>query len=73
MHIDRLAIYKYTRDHEHKKKPLLLENHLVNDESMDAKKIANLLESLAEAWNCNFMDLQIQARFVPTGTDSEEQ
>ena len=67
MYIDRLAIYKYTRDHEHKKKPL------VNDESMDAKKFANLLESLAEAWNCNFMDLQIQARFVPTGTDSEEQ
>ena len=46
---------------------------MVNEESMDVRKLSELLLTLADSWNCRFMDLQIQARFVPQGTDKDKE
>ena len=75
MWIDKLAICKYDTLHNNGKssKKLKLANHLINDESIDAKKFITLLADLRDAWECNYKDVQIQVRFVPEGTDMEDQ
>ena len=76
MWIDKLAIYKYDREYSEpnkKQKPLEMKNHLINDEMMKISKLPTLIESLREAWDSSSDDLQIQVRFVPEGTDREEQ
>ena len=75
MWIDKLAIYKYDTLYNNGKssKKLKLTNHLINDESIDAKKFITLLADLRDAWECNYKDVQIQVRFVPEGTDMEDQ
>tara|TARA_R100000750_G_C2267925_1_gene66325 strand:+ start:174 stop:401 length:228 start_codon:yes stop_codon:yes gene_type:complete len=75
MWIDKLAIYKYDREYTEgkKKKPLKMQNHLINDEMMKISKLSTLIESLREAWDSNDNDIQVQVRFVPAGTEREEQ
>jgi len=76
MWIDKLAIYKYDREYSEpnkKKKPLEMKNHLVNDDMMKISKLESLINSLKESWDCQHDDVQIQIRFVPQGTDREEQ
>ena len=75
MWIDKLAIYKYDREYDEgkKKKPLKMQNHLISDEMMKINKLPTLIESLREAWDSSSDDLQIQVRFVPEGTDRDEQ
>ncbi len=75
MWIDKLAIYKYDIDYNEgkKKKPLKMQNHLINDEMMKISKLESLINSLRESWDCNHSDLQIQVRFVPQGTERDEQ
>ena len=75
MWIDKLAIYKYDIDYNEgkKKKPLKMQNHLISDEMMKISKLPTLIESLREAWDSSSDDLQIQVRFVPEGTDRDEQ
>ena len=75
MWIDKLAIYKYDREYTEgkKKKPLKMQNHLINDEMMKISKLSTLIESLREAWDSNGDDIQVQVRFVPQGTEREEQ
>ena len=62
MWIDKLAIYKYDIDYNEgkKKKPLKMQNHLINDEMMKISKLESLINSLRESWDCNHSDLQIQ-------------
>ena len=75
MYIDKLSVYKFDTDHNFKRKKdnsLIMENHLVNEESMDVRKLAELLLTLGDFCNCIYMDLQIQARFVPQGTDKDK-
>ena len=36
-------------------------------------KLESLVNSLKESWDCNHDDIQVQVRFVPSGTDREEQ
>ena len=75
MWIDYLAIYKYDREYSEgkKKKPLRMQNHLINDEMMKISKLETLINTLKETWDCHNMDVQVQIRFVPCGTDREEQ
>ena len=75
MWIDKLAIYKYDREYDEgkKKKPLRMQNHLINDEIMKISKLESLINSLKEAWDCDHGDIQVQVRFVPQDTDREEQ
>ena len=76
MWIDKLAIYKYDREYSEpnkKLKPLKMQNHLINDEMMKLCKLESLVNSLKEAWDSTSDDVQIQIRFVPSGTDREEQ
>ena len=75
MWIDKLAIYKYDREYSKNKKKttLQMQNHLISDEMMKINKLPTLIESLREAWDSSSDDLQIQVRFVPEGTDREEQ
>ena len=75
MWIDKLAIYKYDIDYNEgkKKKPLKMQNHLINDEMMKISKLESLINSLRESWDCNHSDLQTQDRFVPQGTERDEQ
>ena len=75
MWIDKLAIYKYDREYTEgkKKKPLRMQNHLINDEMMKISKLSTLIESLREAWDSDSDDIQVQVRFVPQGTEREEQ
>ena len=76
MWIDKLAIYKYDREYSEpnkKLKPLEMKNHLVNDEMMKINKLPSLINSLKESWDCDHDDVQVQVRFVPQGTDREEQ
>ena len=75
MYIDRLAIYKYDREYSEgkKQKPLEMQNHLINDEMMKISKLETLINTLKETWDCHNMDVQVQVRFVPCGTDREEQ
>ena len=75
MWINKLAIYKYDREYSEgkKQKPLKMQNHLINDEMMKLCKLESLVNSLKESWDCNFDDIQVQVRFVPQGTDREEQ
>ena len=75
MWIDKLAIYKYDIDYNEgkKKKPLKMQNHLINDEMMKLCKLESLVNSLKESWDCSHDDVQVQVRFVPEGTDREEQ
>jgi len=72
MWIDTLTIYKYGEEYENKKKTLKLHNHLINDDSIETKKLPALIEALSDAWGCSYMQLQIQVRFVPEGTDMED-
>ena len=49
MWIDKLAIYKYDREYSEpnkKKKPLKMQNHLINDEMMKISKLELLINSL---------------------------
>ena len=75
MWIDKLAIYKYDREYSEgkKQKPLEMQNHLINDEMMKISKLETLINTLKETWDCHNMDVQVQIRFVPCGTDREEQ
>ncbi len=75
MWIDKLAIYKYDREYSEgkKQKPLEMQNHLINDEMMKISKLETLINTLKETWDCHNMDVQVQVRFVPCGTDREEQ
>ena len=75
MWIDKLAIYKYDREYSEgkKQKPLQMQNHLINDEMMKISKLETLINTLKETWDSHNMDVQIQVRFVPCGTDREEQ
>ena len=75
MWIDKLAIYKYDREYTEgkKKKPLRMQNHLINDEMMKISKLSTLIESLRDAWDSDSDDIQVQVRFVPQGTEREEQ
>jgi len=79
MWIDKLAIYKFSRDctePNKKKKPLKMKNHLIADEMMKISKLESLVSSLKESWDCDYSDIyetQVQIRFVPEGTDREEQ
>ena len=75
MWIDKLAIYKYDREYNEgkKQKPLQMQNHLINDEMMKISKLETLINTLKETWDSHNMDVQIQVRFVPCGTDREEQ
>ena len=75
MWIDKLAIYKYDREYSEgkKKKPLKMQNHLINDEMMKISKLESLINSLKEAWDCDHGDIQVQVRFVPSGTERDEQ
>ena len=75
MWIDKLAIYKYDREYSEgkKKKPLRMQNHLINDEMMKISKLESLINSLKEAWDCDHNDIQVQVRFVPQDTDRDEQ
>jgi|TARA_B100001939_G_scaffold266527_1_gene233887 hypothetical protein len=76
MYIDKLAIYKYespTEKGHTKYKKLVLDNHLVNEVSMNIKQLPGLLDSLADAWSCHYSDIQVQVRFVPQGTQMEQQ
>ena len=75
MWIDKLAIYKYDREYSEgkKQKPLQMQNHLINDEMMKISKLETLINTLKETWDSHNMDVQIQVRFVPCGTDKEEQ
>jgi len=49
-----------------------LHNHLINDDSIETKKLPALIEALSDAWGCSYMQLQIQVRFVPEGTNMED-
>ena len=51
-----------------KKPNLVCVKHLVDDDSMNVKKLARLLDDLSDAWSCGYNDLQIQVRFVPHST-----
>ena len=75
MWIDKLAIYKYDREYTEgkKKRPLEMKNHLINDEMIKISKLSTLIESLRDAWDSDSDDIQVQVRFVPQGTDREEQ
>ena len=76
MWIDKLAIYKFDREYSEpnkKQKPLEMKNHLINDEMMKLCKLESLVNSLKESWDSTADDVQIQVRFVPSGTDREEQ
>ena len=75
MWIDKLAIYKYDREYSEgkKKKPLRMQNHLINDEMMKISKLESLISSLKEAWDCDHGDIHVQIRFVPQDTDRDEQ
>ena len=75
MWIDKLAIYKFDREYSEgkKQKPLEMKNHLINDEMMKLCKLELLVNSLKESWDCSHDDMQVQIRFVPSGTDREEQ
>ena len=75
MWIDKLAIYKYDREYSEgkKQKPLQMQNHLINDEMMKISKLETLINTLKETWDSHNMDVQVQIRFVPCGTDREEQ
>ena len=75
MWIDKLAIYKYDREYSEgkKQKPLEMQNHLINDEMMKISKLETLINTLKETWDCHNVDVQIQVRFVPCGTDRDEQ
>ena len=50
-----------------------MQNHLINDEMMKLCKLESLVNSLKESWDCSHDDVQVQVRFVPSGTDREEQ
>ena len=75
MWIDKLAIYKYDREYTEgkKKRPLEMKNHLINDEMIKISKLSTLIESLRDAWDSDSDDIQVQVRFVPQGTEREEQ
>lgn len=75
MWIDKLAIYKYDTLYNNGKssKKLKLSNHLINEDNMDTKKFVTLLADLRDAWDCSYKDVQVQVRFVPEGTDMEDQ
>jgi len=73
MYIDKLRVCKFERDNESKKKNLVMQNHLMNEDSMHVRKLSALLESLAESWNCTYDDMQIQVRFVPQGIGMDDE
>ena len=75
MWIDKLAIYKFDREYSEgkKQKPLEMYNHLINDEMTKICKLETLINTLKENWDCHNMDVQVQVRFVPEGTDRDEQ
>ena len=64
---------KFEIDNESKKKNLVMQNHLMNEDSMHVRKLSALLESLAESWNCTYDNMQVQVRFVPQGTGMDDE
>ena len=68
MYINKLMINQFEDKGSAKKPNLVCVKHLVDDDSMNVKKLARLLDDLSDAWSCSYNDLQIQVRFVPQGT-----
>jgi hypothetical protein len=72
MYIDKVDIYKFGRVYT-KKKKLELKNHLKNEEMMKVSRLESLINTLKESWDCNYADVQVQIRFVPQGTEMDQQ
>ena len=68
MYINKLMISQFEDKGSAKKPNLVCVKHLVDDDSMNVKNLARLLDDLSDAWGCSYNDLQIQVRFVPQGT-----
>ena len=72
MYINSLKIYQFENKGTEKKPKLKMVKHLVDDDMMNVKKLARLLDDLSDAWGCSYEDLQIQVRFVPRGTGDDD-
>ena len=68
MFINKLMVNQFENQGSEKKPNLVCVKHLVDDDGMNVKKLARLLDDLSDAWSCSYNDLQIQVRFVPQGT-----
>ena len=68
MFINKLMVNKFENKGSEKRPDLVCVKHLVDDDGMNVKKLARLLDDLSDAWSCGYNDLQIQVRFVPQGT-----
>ena len=68
MYINKLMVNQFGDKGSAKKPNLVCVKHLVDDDGMNVKKLARLLDDLSDAWSCGYNDLQIQVRFVPQGT-----
>lgn len=71
MYIDKVDIYKFGRVYT-KKKKLELEGHFSNNNLIDSKKFINLISDLQDAWDCSHLNLEVQVRFIPRGTEEYE-
>ena len=68
MFINKLMVNQFENKGSEKRPDLVCVKHLVDDDGMNVKKLARLLDDLSDAWSCGYNDLQIQVRFVPQGT-----
>ena len=68
MYINKLLVHQFENHGTEKKPDLVSVKHLVDDDGMNVKKLARLLDDLSDAWGCSYNDLQVQVRFVPQGT-----
>ena len=68
MFINKLMVNQFENKGSEKRPDLVCVKHLVDDDGMNVKKLARLLDDLSDAWSCGYNDLQIQLRFVPQGT-----
>ena len=68
MFLNKLMVNQFENKGSEKRPDLVCVKHLVDDDGMNVKKLARLLDDLSDAWSCGYNDLQIQVRFVPQGT-----
>ena len=68
MFINKLMVNQFENKGSEKRPDLVCVKHLVDDDGINVKKLARLLDDLSDAWSCGYNDLQIQVRFVPQGT-----
>ena len=68
MFINKLMVNQFENKGSEKRPDLVCVKHLVDDDGMNVKKLARLLDDLSDAWSRSYNDLQIQVRFVPHGT-----